>query len=66
MQQHPGDILRGPVRPSRCDRSDPANRDIRWALVDRIRQEIALGTYDTDEKLEKALERLLDEVDKPG
>src|ERR1700680_1960353 len=43
---------------------DPRERDsrIRWELVHRIRQEIAAGTYETPEKLEKALERLLDEV----
>jgi hypothetical protein len=32
--------------------------EVRWDLVQRIRQEIAAGTYDTPEKLEIALERL--------
>jgi hypothetical protein len=38
--------------------------DIRQELVARIRQEILAGTYDTPEKWEAALERLLDE--RPG
>lgn len=63
MQQHPADSLRGPVRPSRCSRTARANQDIRWQLVDRIRKEIAEGTYDTEEKLEKALERLADDME---
>ena len=41
---------------------DPQQREtrIRWELVQRIRKEIAAGTYDTPEKLEKALERMLE------
>jgi len=39
--------------PSRSD------RDVRWDLVERIRQEIADGTYETPEKWETALDRLL-------
>ncbi|MDO4576244.1 MAG: flagellar biosynthesis anti-sigma factor FlgM [Planctomycetia bacterium] len=35
---------------------------IRVDLVNRIRQEIAAGTYDTDEKMNIALERLLDNL----
>jgi hypothetical protein len=40
---------------------DPKQREprIRWELVQRIRKEIAAGTYETPEKLEKAMERLL-------
>jgi negative regulator of flagellin synthesis FlgM len=34
---------------------------IRQALVDRIRAQIATGTYDTPAKFEAALERMLDE-----
>lgn len=37
--------------------SDPT---IRHDLVARVRREIESGTYDTDEKLEAALARLLD------
>jgi hypothetical protein len=41
----------------------PADTDIRWDLVQRIRREIAEGTYETPEKLEKALTRLLEEME---
>jgi hypothetical protein len=33
---------------------------VRWHLVERVRQEIAAGVYDTPEKLELALQRLLE------
>jgi negative regulator of flagellin synthesis FlgM len=36
--------------------------DIRQARVDAVRQQIAAGTYETNEKLDVALERLLDEI----
>jgi anti-sigma28 factor (negative regulator of flagellin synthesis) len=36
---------------------------IRTELVARIRQEIAAGTYDTQEKWEAALDRLLDRLE---
>lgn len=36
--------------------------DIRQELVARIRAEIAAGTYETDEKLQIAVGRLLDEI----
>lgn len=36
--------------------------DVRADVVARIRSEIAAGTYETPEKLELALERLLDEI----
>jgi hypothetical protein len=35
----------------------------RAALVDQIRREIAKGTYDTPEKWDAALDRLLDRLD---
>lgn len=41
-------------------RDDP---EIRVDLVDRVRREIAAGTYDTPEKMELALERLLARLD---
>lgn len=37
---------------------------IRQDLVARIRQEIAAGTYETPEKLELALERMLNRLDR--
>ena len=39
----------------------PKSQSIRWHLVERIKKEIAEGTYDTDEKLENALDRFLDQ-----
>jgi hypothetical protein len=39
------------------------DNDIRPDLVRRVRAEIAAGTYDTPEKLELALDRLLDRLD---
>jgi len=35
---------------------------IRHALVNSIRSQIAAGTYETPEKLNTAIERLLDEI----
>jgi hypothetical protein len=39
--------------------SRPLDPDIRQDLVERVRREIDLGTYDTAEKLDLALQRLL-------
>jgi hypothetical protein len=36
---------------------------LRRALVERVRQEIAAGTYDTPDKLEAALARLIGELE---
>jgi negative regulator of flagellin synthesis FlgM len=36
--------------------------DVRQDVVARIRAEIASGTYETEEKLNLAVERLLDEI----
>ena len=36
--------------------------EIRQQRVDKIRAEIAAGTYETPEKLDAAVERLLDEI----
>jgi negative regulator of flagellin synthesis FlgM len=36
--------------------------DVRQERVDRIRAEIAAGTYETEEKLQIAIERLLEEI----
>lgn len=38
------------------------NGEIRSELVARVRSEIAAGTYETPEKLDAALDRLLDEI----
>jgi hypothetical protein len=39
-------------------------RPIRKDLVDRVRKEIAAGTYDTQEKWEAALDCLLDRLER--
>jgi negative regulator of flagellin synthesis FlgM len=36
--------------------------EVRQGLVDRIRGQIAEGTYETPDKLDLAVERLLDEI----
>jgi hypothetical protein len=70
---HQPSVLRGPSRrshftsrlPTRTKklRSRKADADLfRADLVARVRAEIALGTYETPEKLELALTRLLEEV----
>lgn len=43
-----------------CSRED---RPIRADLVERVRREIAEGTYDTPEKWEKALDRLVERLE---
>ncbi|MFO0965452.1 MAG: hypothetical protein U0793_07680 [Gemmataceae bacterium] len=39
------------------------DKNIRWELVRRIKQEIRDGKYDTPEKWDAALDRLLDRLD---
>jgi hypothetical protein len=36
---------------------------LRLGLIERVREEIAAGTYDTEAKWEQALDRLFDAVD---
>ncbi len=47
------------VRPASENESKPSDPPVRTELVDRIRREIAAGTYDTPEKLEAALDRMV-------
>lgn len=78
MHTHGPSCLEGPVTRDRtwwrlpvAARSPAVSRRLRRSpqspirrdLVDRIRQEIAEGTYDTPEKFDAALERLLDELE---
>lgn len=44
---------------NRREEQRPPESPIRTDLVERIRREIAAGTYETPEKLEAALEKLL-------
>jgi negative regulator of flagellin synthesis FlgM len=66
MFVHGPSCLSGPVTRGRgwWPRATPADdRPIRADLVARVRREIAAGTYDTPEKLDAALERLLDRLE---
>jgi hypothetical protein len=53
-----------PAPDNKKKRSPRDARPIRTELVARIRQEIAAGTYDTQEKWEAALDRLLDRLER--
>jgi hypothetical protein len=65
MHTHGPSCLPGPIIRDRDWWSLPAGADsladapIRPHLVERVRREIAAGTYDTPEKLELALAHLL-------
>ena len=45
-----------------ADSSEASNSNVRFDLVNRIRGEIAAGTYDTPEKLNSALEKMLAQI----
>jgi hypothetical protein len=70
MQTHLSSGCKGPVTQARAwwprgTKRVRRNEDaaIRIDLVQRIRREIAAGTYETPEKWEAALDRLLDQVE---
>lgn len=44
--------------------SPSAGAPFRLDLIQRVRREIAEGTYDTPDKWEKALDRLLDDLER--
>lgn len=48
----------GQVSDTCSPEGDPEERPIRWQLVERIRREIAEGTYETRDRWEQALEKL--------
>jgi negative regulator of flagellin synthesis FlgM len=52
-----------PVKTTRNNTNKLEEKGIRKELVQRIRGEIAAGTYDTPEKWEAALDRLIDRLD---
>lgn len=64
-QSKPGEPIRDELQLSDAgrvaDKMD-AIPEIRQDRVDAIRAQIAAGTYETDEKLDIALDRLLDEI----
>jgi hypothetical protein len=53
-------VKRKPRGKRRRDRTIPPERQ---ELIDRVRGEIAAGTYDSQEKWEAALDRLLERLD---
>ena len=68
MHTHDRGCLRGPVSREQswwksaahpAGNRPPEDAPIRRDLVDRVRREIEAGIYDTPEKLDAALERLL-------
>lgn len=72
MFKHGPSIISGPVsrnhkkwksQPKVVSKRRNAEAPIRQDLVNRVRSEIAAGTYDTPEKFEKALDKMLGELD---
>ena len=68
MESHGPCTLKGPFtqhrewwqRPARKKKRKPASeRGIRFELVQRIRREIAAGTYETPEKLAIAIDTMM-------
>jgi hypothetical protein len=51
------------LRPPAATSHQSGGEEIRLGLVQRVRQEIAAGTYDTAEKWETAIDRLLAQLD---
>jgi hypothetical protein len=65
MRTHRAACLQGPRSGSRPWWRPAKDRTLfRAALVEQIRQEIAEGTYDTPEKWDVALERLLEQLER--
>jgi hypothetical protein len=66
MNAHVSGCLEGPFNKSHdwwlTEGTETEVGGIRTALVERVRREIAAGTYDTPEKFEMALDRLLDRL----
>lgn len=62
IMPNPSSYRQPPAR-KRAERRPPPDAAIRTDLVERIRNEIANGTYDTPEKFEAALDRLLNRLE---
>ena len=72
MQTHLSSSCKGPKTQARAwwprvekrTRRPAGEPEIRIELVQRIRREIAAGTYETPEKWDAALDRLLDHLER--
>jgi len=53
-----------PTPPKKRQRRSSGGAGIRQELVDRVRREIVDGVYETTEKWEAALDRLIDALDR--
>jgi len=62
MVRHGAVCLAGPVSKRKRNWKSRKEQDIRHDLVARVRRQIADGTYDTPEKIEAALNNLLDRL----
>lgn len=63
--EQPGSRMPIQAKPRKKRKQSSKNaKPIRTELVDRIRHEIAAGTYDTQEKWEAALDCLLDRLER--
>jgi hypothetical protein len=65
MRTHKPTCLEGPRTADRSWWRPPAEL-FRASLVEEVRRDIAAGTYDTPEKWEIAVERLLKRLEDPG
>lgn len=67
MHAHVSSCLEGPINKSRdrwlAEAAVSAENEVRTDLVERVRREIASGSYDTPEKWELTLDRLLDRLE---
>ncbi|MCC6284110.1 MAG: flagellar biosynthesis anti-sigma factor FlgM [Phycisphaerales bacterium] len=70
-EHEPSTVVRGEDRVELSDKARYMQRlrevpPMRQELVDRVREEIAQGNYDTPEKFAQALDALLDDVAELG
>ena len=63
IMPNPPSCRQSPARRKTAERRPPPDAPIRTDLVRRVRKEIAEGLYDTPEKFEAALDRLLDRLE---
>jgi hypothetical protein len=62
-QDGPGEDAEGACRGAVGKTSDGSAGAVRQELIDRVRREISAGTYDTPEKWQAALDRLVKRIE---